>query len=316
MVLVDASLVPLLAQTLAEMTTVRARRRHRRGRHLRAGRHHRRRCTTTRPCWPPRPAAFDWPAVLGEPGRRHVLHLRHHRQPQGRRLQPPLQLPALGGVLHGERARACGETDRVLPIVPQFHANAWGLIYAAFMAGADLVMPDRFLQAEPLTRLIAAEQATVSGAVPTIWNDIRLYGEDHELDLSSLRVVACGGSAVPRSLMQHFEEKYGVRHPAGLGDDRDLAAGLGGERAQGRARRAGLGLPHHRRADHLRRRGAGSPPTTARCCPPTARRSARSRSVVRGSPAATTSTRTRRSSTTAGCAPATSATSTRGATSP
>ncbi len=103
------------------------------------------------------------------------------------------------------------ERDRVLVIVPQFHANAWGLPYAAFLAGASLLMPSRFLQAEPLTRFIADERATFSGAVPTIWADILRYGEDHEIDLSTIRMIVCGGSAVPQSLMERFEAKYGVR---------------------------------------------------------------------------------------------------------
>ena len=102
--------------------------------------------------------------------------------------------------------------DRILPIVPMFHANAWGLPYAALMAGADLVMPDRFLQAEPLVRLIEAEKPTFSGAVPTIWNDILHFlraNEGH--DISSLRDIACGGSAVPRALMEAFDEQFGVQ---------------------------------------------------------------------------------------------------------
>jgi len=103
------------------------------------------------------------------------------------------------------------ERDRILLIVPMFHANAWGLTYAAWLAGADLVMPGRFLQAEPLCRLIAAERPTVSAAVPTIWNDIWRHGESHPVDLSSLRLIVCGGSAVPRALMEKFQQKYGVR---------------------------------------------------------------------------------------------------------
>jgi fatty-acyl-CoA synthase len=103
------------------------------------------------------------------------------------------------------------QDDRVLLIVPMFHANAWGLPYAAWMAGADLLMPGRFLQAEPLCRLIAAERPTLSGAVPTIWNDILRFAESHPVDLASLRFVACGGSAVPRSLMERFQERHGVR---------------------------------------------------------------------------------------------------------
>jgi len=102
------------------------------------------------------------------------------------------------------------ERDRILLIVPMFHANAWGLPYAAWLAGADLIMPDRFLQAEPLCRLIAAERPTFSGAVPTIWNDILHYSDSHTVDLSSLRLVTSGGSAVPRSLIERFKQKLGV----------------------------------------------------------------------------------------------------------
>jgi fatty-acyl-CoA synthase len=103
------------------------------------------------------------------------------------------------------------ERDRILTIVPMFHANAWGIPYAAFMCGASLVMPSRFLQAEPLTRMVAEERVTFSGAVPTIWADILRYGENHDIDLSSIRMIICGGSSVPRSLMERFEERYGVR---------------------------------------------------------------------------------------------------------
>jgi fatty-acyl-CoA synthase len=103
------------------------------------------------------------------------------------------------------------EQDRVLPVVPMFHANAWGLPYAAIMSGADLIMPDRFLQPEPLARLIEAERPTLAGAVPTIWNGLLQHVRAHGGDLSSLRMVPCGGSAVPRSLMEAFEKELGVR---------------------------------------------------------------------------------------------------------
>ena len=101
--------------------------------------------------------------------------------------------------------------DRVLLIVPMFHANAWGLPYAGWLTGADLLMPGRFLQPEPLCRLIAEERATVAGAVPTIWNDVDRFAETNPIDLSSLRLIVCGGSAVPRSLMERFERQHGVR---------------------------------------------------------------------------------------------------------
>ena len=102
------------------------------------------------------------------------------------------------------------EPDRVLPVVPMFHANAWGLPYAAVMAGASMIMPDRFLQPEPLVELIEAERPTIAGAVPTIWNGLLQHVREHGGDLGSLRVVPCGGSAVPHSLMEAYEKEQGV----------------------------------------------------------------------------------------------------------
>jgi acyl-CoA synthetase (AMP-forming)/AMP-acid ligase II len=104
-----------------------------------------------------------------------------------------------------------GSSDCVLPIVPMFHANAWGLPYAALMAGADLVLPDRHLDAPSLIDMVEKLRPTVAGAVPTIWNDVmHCLDKDPDHDMSSLRVVACGGSAVPVSLMRTFEDKHGV----------------------------------------------------------------------------------------------------------
>ena len=117
------------------------------------------------------------------------------------------------------------EADRVLPIVPMFHASAWGLPYAAWLSGADLLMPDRFLQAEPLCRFMTAERPTVSGAVPTVWNDVLRYAVAEKVDLTFFRLVACGGAPVPRTLMQALPGAAGRDRPAGVGDDRDLAAG-------------------------------------------------------------------------------------------
>ena len=102
------------------------------------------------------------------------------------------------------------ESDTVLTIVPMFHANCWGLPYAGWWVGTDFLQPGRFLQPEPLVSMIERHRPTFAGAVPSIWNGVLHYGEDHEIDLSSFRLVICGGSAVPKSLMQAFEEKYGV----------------------------------------------------------------------------------------------------------
>ncbi len=102
------------------------------------------------------------------------------------------------------------EYDRVVPIAPMFHANAWGLPYSAWFAGADLIMPSRYLQAEPMCRLIETLRPTFAGAVPTVWNDILRYAETHEVDFSSFRAVICGGSAVPRRLMERFKNEHDV----------------------------------------------------------------------------------------------------------
>ncbi len=113
---------------------------------------------------------------------------------------------------------AMGADDRTLPVVPMFHANAWGQPYAAFMSGADLIMPDRFLQAEPIVGLIETEKPTMSAAVPTIWNDILQFLRAHpDRDISSIRKILCGGSAVPRSLIQAFDEEHGITVIQGWG---------------------------------------------------------------------------------------------------
>ena len=103
------------------------------------------------------------------------------------------------------------DADRVLPVVPMFHANAWGLPYAAVLSGASLIMPDRYLQPAPLVRLIEAERPTIAGAVPTIWNGLLQHVRMNGGDLSSLRLVPCGGSAVPHSLQEAYEKELGVR---------------------------------------------------------------------------------------------------------
>jgi len=109
------------------------------------------------------------------------------------------------------------EKDRVLVIVPMFHANAWGMPYTAFFAGTDLIFPERFLQAEPLARIIAEQRPTLSLGVPTIWNDLLHYAQGHDVDLSSLRLLTAGGAAVPRSLMEAYQERFDIAMIQGWG---------------------------------------------------------------------------------------------------
>lgn len=106
----------------------------------------------------------------------------------------------------GAQSLGLNERDRLLLIVPMFHANAWGLPYAGWMVGADFVLPQQFLQAEPLGALIEKTRPTFSGAVPTVLND--LLHNRPGTDMSSLRVVICGGSAVPASLIQAYDDTF------------------------------------------------------------------------------------------------------------
>ncbi|MFF4950543.1 long-chain fatty acid--CoA ligase [Streptomyces chattanoogensis] len=101
--------------------------------------------------------------------------------------------------------------DLALPVVPMFHVNAWGLPYAAFMAGASLLMPDRFLQPAPLAEMIASLRPTIGAAVPTIWQGLLGELDADKRDVSCLRRVIIGGSACPPALMRGFQERHGIR---------------------------------------------------------------------------------------------------------
>jgi fatty-acyl-CoA synthase len=100
------------------------------------------------------------------------------------------------------------EKDRVLPVVPMFHANAWGLAHAAVACGADLVMPGPDLSPAGLAALIESERVTIAAGVPTIWMGVlpELKGRD----TSSLRAIPCGGSAVPKVLSEAYREQIGL----------------------------------------------------------------------------------------------------------
>ncbi|ANN15002.1 long-chain fatty acid--CoA ligase [Amycolatopsis orientalis] len=100
--------------------------------------------------------------------------------------------------------------DKALAIVPMFHAMAWGMPYAAMMVGASLLMPDRFLQPAPIAQMLDAEKPTFAGAVPTIWQGLLSHLDANPQDISHLREVVVGGSAAPPSLMHAFEDRYNV----------------------------------------------------------------------------------------------------------
>jgi fatty-acyl-CoA synthase len=102
--------------------------------------------------------------------------------------------------------------DRALVLVPMFHANAWGWPYAAVASGADLVLPGGDLSARAILRLIERDRPTITGAVPTVLSDLLGVVGDagRRPDLSSLRMVLCGGSAVPEQLARAYRDDHGV----------------------------------------------------------------------------------------------------------
>jgi fatty-acyl-CoA synthase len=208
-IIVDSTLVPLLAKTLPEMSTVE---------HvvvvgggdaspLAAAAH----VTVHR--WDDllagKPTTYDWPEV----DERDAAALCYTSGTTG---NPK-------GVAYSHRSiwlhsmQVCmmegfglSTATRELAIVPMFHAMAWGLPYASFMSGATLIMPDRFLQAAPIAAMIEAERPTLAGAVPTIWTDLLAYLDSHPTDVSSLKEAVVGGSACPPALMRAFSERYGI----------------------------------------------------------------------------------------------------------
>ncbi len=104
------------------------------------------------------------------------------------------------------------ERDCILPAVPMFHVNAWGLPYIAAMMGAKLVLPGPHLDGESLLEMFHQEQVTISAGVPTIWSAVlaKLDADPEKYNLKKLRKMLVGGSATPKSLLQAFTERHGL----------------------------------------------------------------------------------------------------------
>ncbi len=115
-------------------------------------------------------------------------------------------------------AAGISERDAVLPVVPMFHANAWGLPYAATMAGSKHVFPGPFLDGKSLAELIQSERVTVAAGVPTIWMGLLQVLETEAYDLSSIRLMPVGGSAAPQSMIERYEKQFGayIMHAWGM----------------------------------------------------------------------------------------------------
>jgi fatty-acyl-CoA synthase len=144
--------------------------------------------------------------------------------------------------------------DSVLPVVPLFHVNAWGVPYSTFMTGAKLVFPGpKMGDGEVLCELIDSENVTMALGVPTVWLALLQYAEQAGKKLDKLKRTLVGGAAVPRSMIEAFRDKHGVELRQGwgmtemspLGSCNSLKAGLedlSGDEKLDLATKAGRGL--------------------------------------------------------------------------
>ncbi len=108
-------------------------------------------------------------------------------------------------------AFGCSARDTILPVVPMFHVNAWGLPYVACMVGAKLVFPGPWLDGRSLHELFDDESVTLSAGVPTVWKGLLAHVEANGLGFRTMRRTVIGGSACPPAMMRAFQERYDVQ---------------------------------------------------------------------------------------------------------
>jgi fatty-acyl-CoA synthase len=110
------------------------------------------------------------------------------------------------------------EREVILPVVPMFHVNAWGIPYGATMTGAKLVFPGPKLDGESIHELLVSEEVTLAAGVPTVWLGLLNYWRENNTRVPSLKRTVIGGTAIPQSMLQAFQDDYGVevRHAWGM----------------------------------------------------------------------------------------------------
>ncbi len=203
-------------------------------------------------------------------------------------------LHALGVASLSPLGLRVSEEDALLPVVPMFHANAWGYPYLAAMIGSKLVFPGPYLDPESLLDDFVQEQVTWTAGVPTIWLGMlqMLDANPDKWDLSKMKGMLVGGSAVPRSMIAGYKERHGLSVVQGWGmTETSPVASVTDFTGDLRSRRPGHEVRLRRDGRHAAAvRRAARDGRGQRGCRGTASRWASSRSVARGSRPRTTTT--------------------------
>ena len=154
---------------------------------------------------------YPWPDLEENAAARHLLYIRNHRPSQRRSLHAPRRWCCIAMVLAMADTFALSERDTVLQLVPMFHANGWGIPFAAVMVGSKIVLSGRHLQPADIARTDRNRARHVHRRRPTLWMGLYGFCENEKHDISSLRSIACAGSALPRQFVEWYETKYGIR---------------------------------------------------------------------------------------------------------